>query len=156
MRREFIPIHGFIQNEAISSSIYHNISLSLLSQWVKNGEYKLTARRKKARYISNGLSLNRSLAMTYSHMGTPTLPSAQLHFTSEFGMGSGGTTALLSLDKTTCMDTLASRCHGWQRETCISILKNRKVDINNILKNSNSKQFLYVKLFMSNFIQSTS
>ena len=37
--------------------------------------------------------------MTYSHMGPPTLPSAQLRFTSEFGMGSGGTTTLLSLDK---------------------------------------------------------
>ena len=37
--------------------------------------------------------------MSYSHMGTPTLPSALLHFTSEFGMGSGGSTALLSLDK---------------------------------------------------------
>ncbi len=37
--------------------------------------------------------------MSYSHMGTPTLPSAQLRFTSEFGMGSGGATALLSLDK---------------------------------------------------------
>ena len=33
--------------------------------------------------------------MTYSHMGPPTLPSAQLHFTSEFGMGSGGSTMLL-------------------------------------------------------------
>ena len=32
-------------------------------------------------------------------MGTPTLPSAQLRFTSEFGMDSGGTTALLSLNK---------------------------------------------------------
>ena len=37
--------------------------------------------------------------MSYSHMGTPTLPSAQLRFTSEFGMGSGGATALLSLNK---------------------------------------------------------
>ena len=37
--------------------------------------------------------------MSYSHMGTPTLPSAQLRFTSEFGMDSGGTTALLSLNK---------------------------------------------------------
>mgnify|MGYP000172385864 CR=1 FL=1 len=37
--------------------------------------------------------------MTYSHMGTPTLPSAQLRFTSEFGMGSGGSTVLLSPDK---------------------------------------------------------
>ena len=43
--------------------------------------------------------LNRSLAMSYSHMGTPTLPSAQLRFTSEFGMGSGGATALWSLNK---------------------------------------------------------
>ena len=37
--------------------------------------------------------------MSYSHMGTPTLPSALLRFTSEFGMESGGTTALLSLDR---------------------------------------------------------
>ena len=43
--------------------------------------------------------LNRSLAMSYSHMGTPTLPSALTHFTAEFGMGSGGSTLLLSLDK---------------------------------------------------------
>ena len=37
--------------------------------------------------------------MSYSHMGTPTLPSALTRFTSEFGMGSGGTMSLLSLDK---------------------------------------------------------
>ena len=37
--------------------------------------------------------------MTYSHMGTPTLPSALTRFTSEFGMGSGGAMSLLSLDK---------------------------------------------------------
>jgi hypothetical protein len=47
--------------------------------------------------------------MTYSHMGTPTLPSAQLHFTSEFGMGSGGATALLSLDKKV---TIRKDVHG--------------------------------------------
>ena len=52
--------------------------------------------------------------MSYSHMGTPTLPSALMHFTSEFGMGSGGPTSLLSLDKKgqsrklTCMDALTS------------------------------------------------
>ena len=40
-----------------------------------------------------------NLAMSYSHMGTPTLPSALLRFTTEFGMDSGGATALLSLDK---------------------------------------------------------
>ena len=49
----------------------------------------------------------RSLAMSYSHMGTPTLPSALLHFTSEFGMDSGGTTVLLSLDK----NFLLVKCH---------------------------------------------
>ena len=37
--------------------------------------------------------------MSYSHMGTPTLPSALTRFTSEFGMGSGGAMSLLSLDK---------------------------------------------------------
>ena len=34
--------------------------------------------------------------MSYSHMGTPTLPSAMPHFTAEFEMGSGGSMALLS------------------------------------------------------------
>ena len=53
--------------------------------------------------------------MSYSHMGTPTLPSALLHFTSEFGMESGGSTALLSLSKkNNVQDVLISRCHGWQ------------------------------------------
>ena len=49
--------------------------------------------------FSSAFAQIRSLAMSYSHMGTPTLPSAQLRFTSEFGMGSGGATALLSLNK---------------------------------------------------------
>ena len=44
--------------------------------------------------------------MSYSHMGTPTLPSALTHFTSEFGMGSGGATSLLSLDKTVCTQSI--------------------------------------------------
>jgi hypothetical protein len=50
------------------------------------------------------IKLNRRLAMSYSHMGTPTLPSALLRFTSEFGMGSGGATVLLSLDKNFCLN----------------------------------------------------
>ena len=33
--------------------------------------------------------------MYYSRMANATLPSSQLRFTSEFGMGSGGSTALL-------------------------------------------------------------
>ena len=59
----------------------------------------LNPRQQKARLLGVGLFRIRSLAMSYSHMGTPTLPSAQLRFTSEFGKGSGGTTALLSLNK---------------------------------------------------------
>ena len=53
----------------------------------------------KSPTLSNRALLNRSLAMSYSHMGTPTLPSALTRFTSEFGMGSGGAMSLLSLDK---------------------------------------------------------
>ena len=37
--------------------------------------------------------------MTYSHMANATLPSAMRRFTSEFGMGSGGSNALLSSGK---------------------------------------------------------
>jgi hypothetical protein len=37
--------------------------------------------------------------MSYSHMGTPTLPSALSSFTSEFEMGSGGTYSLRSSGK---------------------------------------------------------
>ena len=44
--------------------------------------------------------------MSYSHMGTPTLPSAQLRFTAEFGKGSGGTTALLSPSKNLKLEKL--------------------------------------------------
>ena len=36
-----------------------------------------------------------SKAVTYSHMGNPTLPSAMYHFTAEFGMGSGGSNTLM-------------------------------------------------------------
>ena len=38
----------------------------------------------------------KTLAMTYSRMGKATLPSARVRFTSEFGMGSGGSTPLWS------------------------------------------------------------
>ena len=37
-----------------------------------------------------------NLAMSYSHMGNPTLPSALSGFTSEFEMGSGGARSLWS------------------------------------------------------------
>ncbi len=41
-----------------------------------------------------------SLAVTYSRMANATLPSARVRFTSEFGMGSGGTTPLWPPRKT--------------------------------------------------------
>ena len=46
-----------------------------------------------------GALIFKSLTMTYSHMANATLPSAMLRFTSEFGKGSGGTTALWLLDE---------------------------------------------------------
>ena len=45
-------------------------------------------------FVSGVLYLN--LAMSYSHMGNPTLPSALSGFTSEFEKGSGGARSLLS------------------------------------------------------------
>ena len=54
-----------------------------------------TYRHKKAQTQDESGLLNKCLAVTYSHMGNPTLPSALLRFTSEFGKGSGGSTALL-------------------------------------------------------------
>ena len=56
--------------------------------------------------------------MSYSHMGTPTLPSALLRFTSEFGMGSGGTTVLLSLDKNVINRVINSiNYQSWNADT---------------------------------------
>ena len=57
------------------------------------------------------------LAMTYSHMASATLPSAQSRFTSEFGMGSGGTNSLWSPDKLVIVlnnqiTTRRCTCHG--------------------------------------------
>ncbi len=54
---------------------------------------------KKPRQQAVGVLKFRSLAMSYSHMGNPTLPSALFRFTTEFGMGSGGSKTLLSPSK---------------------------------------------------------
>src|SRR5690606_14622422 len=54
-----------------------------------------SAHKKTPPAYAGGVS-NNELAMTYSHMGNPTLPSAQRGFTSEFGKGSGGSLLLLS------------------------------------------------------------
>ncbi len=46
-----------------------------------------------------GICLIKFLAVTYFHMGNPTLSSAHSVFTSEFGMGSGGTRLLWPPEK---------------------------------------------------------
>ena len=56
--------------------------------------HRQTTDKTKARSFDRAFSLL-MLAVPYSHMGRPTLPSALRRFTSEFGMGSGGTTALV-------------------------------------------------------------
>ena len=52
-------------------------------------------RRKKARIVKFGLSTIWSLAMSYFHIANATLSSALFRFTTEFGMGSGGSKTLL-------------------------------------------------------------
>ncbi len=53
-------------------------------------------RQQKNPTLSNRVSLIRSLAMSYFHMANATLSSALFRFTTEFGMGSGGSKTLLS------------------------------------------------------------
>ena len=57
-------------------------------------ESSLAGGKKKPPAIAGGFLFWR-LAVTYSHTGTPALPSAIHCFTAEFGMGSGGSNALL-------------------------------------------------------------
>ena len=55
---------------------------------------RMTLIKKPPTRSAEGLVQIRSLAVTYFHMGTPTLSSAQSSFTSEFEMGSGGSHSL--------------------------------------------------------------
>ena len=58
------------------------------------------ARNEKSLWISpEAFSFIGCLAVTYSRMGAPTLPSALTRFTSEFEMGSGGSTLPLPPSK---------------------------------------------------------
>ena len=59
-----------------------------------NRKHAFSARKSKTLVIADQGFWDRSLTMTYSHMGDPTLPSAMRRFTSEFGKGSGGSNAL--------------------------------------------------------------
>ena len=53
--------------------------------------------------------------MTYSHMANATLPSAMCRFTSEFGMGSGGSNTLLSSGKPVGLAANWVASHAFQR-----------------------------------------
>ena len=53
------------------------------------------ATKAKSPLLSGLFAFIGSLAVCYSRMASATLPSPQLRFTSEFGMESGGSTALL-------------------------------------------------------------
>jgi hypothetical protein len=85
---------GFSSFNPTYTTILHNRRLNATNPDVLSFRHKKTPVR-----ILTGV-FNRSLTMTYSHMGTPTLPSALNRFTSEFGMGSGGSNSLWSSGKT--------------------------------------------------------
>ena len=57
---------------------------------------KIAPHTKKPVALLQRVSLIRSLAMSYFHMANATLSSALFRFTTEFGMGSGGSKTLLS------------------------------------------------------------
>ena len=55
---------------------------------------RTTGDKKNPGIIDTGVTV-KSLAVTYFHMGPPTLSSALSSFTSEFEMGSGGSHLLM-------------------------------------------------------------
>ena len=93
---------------------------------LQSGPFGHSGTPPRGRKSNNKLNnQNRSLAMSYSHMGTPTLPSALTRFTSEFGMGSGGTMSLLSLDKNIINRTFVQSIYqSWNSDINKSFLFN--------------------------------
>src|SRR5690606_38200862 len=79
--------------------------------------------KKNPHRVGGGFGI-KPLAMTYSCMAGATLPLAQLRFTSEFGMGSGGSTALWSPGKGWRVARVRAASHGvgssevWACWTC--------------------------------------
>ena len=60
----------------------------------RSGTDQATPKKNPDQQLLIGVCI-KSLAVSYFHMGTPTLSSALSGFTSEFGMGSGGSRSLL-------------------------------------------------------------
>jgi hypothetical protein len=73
-------------------------------------------RRKKAPHFRAGLlHLYNAWQFPTLAWGDPTLPSALRRFTSEFGMGSGGTTALKPPGKSCCTKRIFYVMTAWSR-----------------------------------------
>ena len=79
----------------------------------------LNFRRKKALNFRSGL-LHLFDAWQFPTLawGDPTLPSALRRFTSEFGMGSGGTTALKPPGKSGARNEYFALLRRWLRSRC--------------------------------------
>ena len=75
---------------------YIKIIRLYLVSFIFNFYLIFSAHKKTPSSNEEGVFRNNELAMTYSHMGNPTLPSARRGFTSEFGKGSGGSLLLWS------------------------------------------------------------
>ena len=74
-----------------------------------------------------GACFNKSLTVTYSHMAKATLPSAQNVFTSEFGMGSGGSRPLLPPGKPVCVSHQDDRHAIWDDPSRRSVASTQTV-----------------------------
>ena len=76
-----------------------SLHLALMRLLSLYGTGRFSPERKKPAALLQRVSLIRSLAMSYFHMANATLSSALFRFTTEFGMGSGGSKTLLSPSK---------------------------------------------------------
>ena len=84
--------------------------------------FSLSCRRKKARLFRVGLSCIWSLAMSYFHIANATLSSALFRFTTEFGMGSGGSKTLWLPSKLGCQSVFTYQLN---LETLIIFFKSK-------------------------------
>ena len=89
--KKYLPSSMQKAQNGISSGSYHRVDDPISSR-INSGH------KKTPIAFAIGV-LFICLTMSYSHMGTPTLPSALSRFTTEFEMDSGGTNSLLSSGK---------------------------------------------------------
>ena len=97
----FPPLHGNLDLQVFGQSS----PFSLLSLRSSRSAPKHIKQKSPNRFAIGLFCFIGCLAVSYSHMGSPTLPSALTRFTSEFEMGSGGTTLPLPPSKFCSMST---------------------------------------------------